>query len=341
MFSLKQFSVAIILISVLVGSCSTEEIIIPEKLFISTDKSSITADGFDEVTIHVKNQDGTDCTSLCRIYINNRIHYTEVFVTERPGNYDIRATKGTSFSDTASVDATDPGPSSFTRKILCEDYTGNWCGHCPRVGIQLEDYVSQKNPDCIVIGIHNGDSYSYLYEAQMRTRYNVGGFPTVIVNRNFKWDENNYSLDKEAEKRAVLGLALETSIEGALINVKAKVKSDVTTSIPMKLVVMLVEDNLVSSQRNYGYWSLPDPINNYNNRNVLRMAATDIFGDDLPANALTKDIVWAKDFTFNAPGCNFANCKIIAFVFYSPGDPDRVGILNVQEVVAGQNRSFD
>ncbi len=335
-----HFILPIALIILILGqSCSKEELV--DRLVVTIDKSIVPANGFDEVCITVKNQNGEDFTSRCMIYVNDKSIKGNLLITDKPGTYEIRALKGNSVSDTAFVEATNPGPSSFTHKILCEDYTGAWCGHCPRVGIQLDNYVSNLNPNCIFIGIHNGDPFRYTYESQLRSKFDVQGFPTVIVNRNYVWNESDAILTSETNKRAILGLALETSIEGNNILVKAKVKSDITTTLPMKLVVVLVESNLIYPQTNYDYYGLPNPVNDYNHKNVLRKAATDIFGDDIPTTAIVEDTEWSKDFTFNTSGYAIDNCKVIAFVAYSPGNVSRVGVLNVQQIKAGENKAYD
>lgn len=340
MSKLKSRNIIIALTMLIAVSCSTETTV-PEKLLITTDKSTFIADGFDEIRISVKTEDGEECTSLSKIFINDRQIAGSVFNTLIAKDYEVRAQKGDGISDTAFVVATDPGPATFSRKVLCEDYTGAWCGYCPRVGIHLDDYVKNNNPECIVVAIHNGDDYAYVYESQMRSSFNVTGFPTVIVNRDFSWKESDTELDRESAKRAALGLALETAMEGTTIKVKVKVKSDVTTAIPMKLVVMLVESDLILPQANYGYGNMQNPITDYNHKNVLRMAATNIFGDDIPTTAIVKNNEWTKDFTFNAAVYKIANCKVVAFVMYGENEESRSGVLNVQEVKAGESQLYD
>lgn len=313
----------------------------PEKIFVTTDKSEISANGFDDVTITVSNEDGEDVTSGCDIFINDAFVYNNTFITSTPGSYSIRAEREGSISDTAIVVATDPGPASFTQKILAEDYTGAWCGYCPRVGSHLETYIHEKSANCIVVAVHNGDPMEYAYEAQMRSRYGISGFPTAIINRDFAWSESDTELDVALTRRPVLGLALETSLSGSIVSIKVKVKSDITTTTQMKLVVMLVEDKLIGSQRNYGYLGLPDPIENYEHNHVLRVAATDIFGDNIPTTAIVKDTEWTKDFTINAGSYNTANCRIVAFVVYGTDSTNRKGVLNVQEVRVGENKAYD
>ena len=313
-------------------------------LTVSVNKSSIRADNFDELVITVKDQNGADVTSGSTIKINGTTNASNRFYSSTPGNITIKATKSGASSPDVTVTATDPGPSPFTQKLLTEDYTGTWCGYCPRIGSSLKTY-SSSNPNCIVVGIHgpagSSDPYNYLYISQLASAFGVSSFPTVIVNRDAKWNETSAELNTQLSKRAPVGVGLETTISGSTITIKAKVKFDVTTNFPLKLIVMLVEDNLVASQVNYYAPTYgPDPITNYNHKNTLRSAATDIFGDDIPAAQQIAGSTWEKDLTVSAAGYNISNCKIIATVVYGSTGLRR-GSLNTQIVTAGQTKNFD
>lgn len=317
----------------------------PAGLTVSANKNSIRADNFDELIITVKDQSGADVTSGSTIRINGVPSASNKFYSSTPGSITIKATKGGASSPDITVTATDPGPSPFTQKLLTEDYTGTWCGYCPRVGASLKTY-SNTNPNCIVVGIHgpsgSSDPYNYQYVTQLASAYSVSSFPTVIVNRDAKWNENSTELNTQLSKRAPVGLGLETTITGNTINIKAKVKFDVSTDLPLKLIVMLVEDGLQYAQTNYYAPTYgPDPIGNYIHKNTLRSAATDIFGDDIPAAQQVAGTTWEKNLTVNAAGYSISNCKIIATVVYGTNGLGRRGSLNTQDVTAGQTKNFD
>jgi hypothetical protein len=175
----------------------------------------------------------------------------------------------------------------------------------------------------------------------MRQQFGVTGFPTVTVNRDTKWNETNAAFNTELTKWAPLGLAIESVNNNGTITGKAKVKYQVSTSIPFKIVVLLIESNIVLSQTNYGYHNLPNPISNYLHKNVLRKASTDIFGDAIPTNVQVKDAIYEKDFTFSTAGYVAANLKIVAFVEYNTNTLGRKGVVNVQAATVGQVKNFD
>jgi thiol-disulfide isomerase/thioredoxin len=314
-------------------------------VILEVNKTSVRADGFDEIVMTAKDQNGADITASCVFKIDGTNFTSNRFHTLAAGNHVLAAVKSGSKSADLTVTATNPGPSPFTKKVLVEDYTGTWCGYCPRVGVQLTNY-SASHPNCIVVGVHgpagSSDPYNYQYVSQLTTTFGVTGWPTAIVNRDYKWNENNNILDAEGNKRAPLGIAFETSVVGTTINVKTKVKFDVTTSLPLKLVVLLVQDNLVYSQVNYYAPTYGgNPIANYVHNHVLRAAATDIFGDAIPSASQTSGTTWESNLSFNASAYNISNCKIVAMVLSNTLGYDYKGALNAQIVTAGQNKDFD
>lgn len=313
-------------------------------IVVSSSRSEIAADGFDETAITVKDQNNNNVTGSSIIYINNTAINGNIFYTSLAGDYSVRAVRATEQSALLTIKAVSPGVSPFTQKVLAETFTGTWCGICPGTIIPLENYTS-TNPNVIYVGVHgpsgSSDPYQYTFDNQLRTAYSVSGVPTVLLNRDTKWNMNTTSLDQLAQQRAALGLGFETSVNGSTITVKTKVKFDVSTSIPLKIIVMLVEDGLLYNQANYGHFGLPNPIVNFRHKNTLRVAATDIFGDDIPVAAQVKGSTWEKTLTFNAGAYNLTNCNIVATVIYGTNGQNRKGALNTQIVLAGQNKNFD
>lgn len=315
-------------------------------LTVSFDKSQINADGWEEATYTVKDQNNIDVTAACTITVDNSNYTAATFRTTNPGNYQFKATRSGVTSPATTLKAVDPGPSPFSQKILLEDYTGTWCGHCPRVGINLANYVSNGHPNAIIVANHgpSNDPYTFANHNLLGNSFNVTGYPTVWVDRSFEWNEENSQLNTEfTNRRAPLGLAFETSINGSNINVKTKVKFGVTTGVNLKLVVYLVEDGKVYPQTNYGYFGLPNPINDYVHDGILRNNSTDLFGDNIPAASQVNGSIYEKTFTINASSYDISKCRIVAFVVQGPNNQNRPerAVLNVQAVKAGQNKDFD
>lgn len=314
------------------------------ELLVTFSKNEIAADGFDEAIIKVKDQNNVDLTASSIIYINDAQVNSPVFYTNQAGSYNIKASSGSKQSAVTTLKAVVPSASPFTQKVLAEVFSGTWCGICPGTIIPLENYTN-SNPNVISVGVHgpNGssDPFQYVFDSQLRNSLSVGGVPTVILNRNIKWNNTNTALNQLAQQKAPLGLALESNINGSTITVITKVKFDVSTSIPLKLVVMLVEDGILYDQANYGHFGLPNPIPNFRHKNILRAAATDIFGDVIPVTAQVKGATWEKSLSFTTGSYNISNLYIVATVVYGTNSQNRKGSLNTQIVAAGKNKDFD
>jgi Outer membrane protein Omp28 len=315
-------------------------------LKVTLDKPQIFGDNWETVTVTVTDQSNNDVTSSSTIYLGNLAISGNSFFTKTPGNYQIKAIRSGVTSPEVALTVTDPGPSPFTQKIIVEDYTGTWCGHCPRVGIKLEDYVTNGHPNCLVISNHgpSNDPYTFSNHASLANTFNVSGYPAVWVDRDFVWSENTSQLDQRfTNRRPPLGIALQTSISGNMVNVTTKVKFDVTTAVNLRLVTYLLQDGEVYPQVNYNYYGLPNPIPGYVHNGILRRTATDLYGDGITTSSQVKGTTFEKTFALDATGFNVNNCRVIAFVVQgtnTQGRKERV-VINAQTVKAGLNKDFD
>lgn len=318
---------------------------------VSSNKTTLFADGWDEVTFTVKNQNNVDVTGSSQIYIDNMLYTKSTFWTSTAGTYRIKAMYNGIASPVIDLIAQDPGPSPFSQKILVEDYTGTWCGHCPRVGIALDNYVNSGNPNCIVVANHgpSNDPFTFVQHQTLASNVYgsnppvaVTGYPSVFVDRSFKWNEQTSQLNTQfTNRRPPIGLAFETLISGTNVQATAKVKFDVNTSADLKLVVYLVEDGQIYPQVNYNYFGLPNPISNYEHNGILRASGTNLFGDMIDKASQTKGTIFTKILNFNASNFNINNCRLVGFVVVENNNYGRKGVINVQTVQAGENVDFN
>ncbi len=335
-----------------------------DTLHITLSRSSVEYNNFDYVAITVKNNAGEDVTANCTLLQNNTVAISSKFVPTGIGTFTISAQRSSMASETKTLTVVAKSPSPFTQKILVEDCTGAWCGYCPRVAYQLEQYKA-THPNCISTTVHGGggtDPYKFQYYTTFNSHYAVGGYPTAILNRKkqtsggYDWSEDNADLDAALRNWAPLGLAISSSVSGNNVTGNVKVKFNVTTDKSMKVVIALVENGLVYAQTNYYspaggatpylYGGL-DPIPNFVHNGVLRKTATDLFGDAINVSAQTKDNILDIPFnltlTGNTASGTFtalpANCAIVAFV--QDGSGLEKGVYNVQYAPLGSTVNFD
>lgn len=351
----KLLSGNVILLMCIMGSCSksgnSPVIPVVDKTIpkVVLNKTSIIADGYDECMITiVDSATNADITSKCSVTVGGVFTTTPTsFSTTIVGTLQVTAKYKTKNTTPVNLVTTDKGPSKYTQKVLVEDYTGSWCGYCPKVANALAS-VNSSNANVLIAAVHNADPMSYVNEASMRSKYGVSGWPTAMVNRSYEWNDVPSSLTNLTTRWAPVGLAIESAISGNTISGKVKVEYNVSTRYASNITIMLLEDGKVYPQTNYyntttgsPLFGMGNPIPNFVHDNILRIAATDIFGDDIPTSIQVKGAVYEKTFSFNATGYNLSKCKVLAFASWKDGIVGKKGVINAQVVKAGQNKNYD
>lgn len=346
---MKTFKIPVILISVLaLWSCSKQNDGAPPKgLRVEINSPVIYSDLMDEIIVSVFDADNNDVTSSSQILIDNNPITGNRFKTAQSKTFSVKAKLNGIETDPVSFKSIRHEVNIFSKKVIMEEFAGMWCSFCTRF-TYLVDTMVQSNSRIIPVQVHSGDILEYTFVQQMRNKFGVGSFPFGYLNRGQIWDESMPMVQSLLNARSKLGLAISSSISNNAVNATVKVKFDVTTSERLNIIVMLLEDSLIYPQANFynnnqgsPFYGLGDPIQNYRHNNVLRVAATDIFGDIIPSAVQNKNEVFEETYTFNASGYNVANCKIIAFVQYAENNVSRWGALNAQAVKAGNNIGFD
>jgi hypothetical protein len=338
----------------------------PKTAAIKLSKDTIENNGFESVTISVFDSLGNDITATSIISINNVQQKSNIFYPTTTGSYLISAKSSAQNIPDKNLIVVTPAPSPYIQKVLVEDVTGMWCGYCPRVAFEGEDYI-KTHPECIMVAEHcddNGgasaDTYSYQYISKLNSAFGVTGFPTAVINRTGSTrDVSGTVLPKATGTWAALGMSItsDTSTAGT-ISGKVKVKFNVTSAIPMNISIMLVESKLYGNQENYyddstaqPYYGT-NPIANFEYKNVLRkVLSTNVFdGDTLSTSAIVKNNVYEVPFSFTTAGrTSFggsftaipSNCSIIAFVTYNKANTlSKKGVINVQYANAGTTIDF-
>lgn len=300
-----------------------------------------------EILFNVEDDLGNTLSDDITFFINDTPIDSGIFSTTEMGNYSVYAEyeskyKGVIKSETLNFDV------AYTQKVLVEDYTGAWCGYCPRVSYKLAKAESD-NPNVVSIGIHYNDGMHYSKVNSLVNYYGVTGFPTAIIDRTSIWNESNLpwdgpfnSLDNKTKKSSNIGIGIGSTISSGSVSVNVDVDFLSDEESAYKLVVYLLEDGVVEPQTNYfnadksspwyGYGSV---ISNFVHDNVLRGAFTDDFGMDI-TNQL--DGVFKFQKTINIPSNVKDNDKleIVAMVLSNTSK-----VLNVEHAEVGEFVDMD
>ncbi|MFV0303915.1 MAG: Omp28-related outer membrane protein [Moheibacter sp.] len=370
---LTHISIFLLLFSCLFISCGTEEEPTEEALIVTVNTSNVTVGN--SVTFTASSTISGDLTSVATFFVNDEQiegnSFTPAIANE---SNEVYATYNGMTSGTVTFSSTDVIPSKYTQKVLVEDYTGTWCIYCPRMALIL-DFFTDYSDKVVPIAIHCegeglDDPWIYEHWEQMAdvNNYNAPAQPRGKINRIFDVnmyqntefcptnpDTFNAQLDSYLNQTAPLGLAVNSSLDGNSLSINVKVGFATDNISNPKLVVNLIEEELVHDQRNaYAGSTIPncvfnqgqynvDPILNFPQKHVLMKSYTDIFGDNIPEDEVSEGNVWSQNFNVSLPShvTNSQNLYIVAFVV---GNGDKINsrpALNVQRAKVGFNQSFD
>lgn len=161
-------------------------------------------------------------------------------------------------NNTASCSFTVPDE-RFTRRVICEEYSGFWCGFCPRgmVGMEL---MKEAHPNRFVaIAVHGGDALeissdsTYTY-APLISRFT--GAPSCTVGRRLQGDpfydiETLYQLETTAENHIAYSMTAEWNDDASAILCHATICSDQNLNgARYNAAFVLVEDSITG----HGYY---------------------------------------------------------------------------------------
>jgi len=348
---MKTLFLVFLLFSISIGlqSCSeqynTEEGI--AGIYVITDSSSNTVG--EEITISVKTS-GTqaqDVTAASDIFVNGELLSSPVFTTENPGTFAITARYDSFESDTLEVEFTELPEINFKKRVLVEDYTGTWCGWCPRVSYGMK-LLSEQSDAAVFVAIHRApsgtqDPYTYDDADDLEILINTPGYPKGFLNRLTQWNfpepENvSQAIALTQGSNPKLGLKMASSIANNQIDltVSALFAQDFED---LKLVVYLLENGLVYPQVNYtSYYNGENPIDNYIHNYTLRKTLTNIIGDAINNVDTRDESEFIRTFTLSVPE-NVTDVNQVDFVAFLTDSEGHV--INARKSTLGEIQDYE
>jgi hypothetical protein len=241
------------------------------------------------------------------------------------------------------------------RKFLIEDFTGHQCGNCPRAAETAKSLQEIYGENLIVVSIHVGwfartlNDPSGKYATDFRTpagdAYNqlwkndATGLPNGFVNRSAvinnqiivqhsAWGEA-VELLKDSIPIVDLEVKLNYNENSRALNTEVKATGIKRITGNYKLVLYLLEDNVVDWQKDYSLPSGNQDIQDYKHRHVLRDNINGVWGEPMINGSLAENESISKTFNYTLKnGWNDANCSVVAYLY----NVDTYEILQVEEV---------
>jgi len=315
---------------------------------ISVTSSATNVDKGQALVFTAKGNNNVDVTQQAIFYVDGTQITGNTFQTTTAGNLHVYAT----YEDNTSATFTAPTIQVvvndvvlFNKRVLIEDFTGTWCGYCPRVAYAIDQVKTQTN-DAVVVAIHRGgnDPYNFTGATALENQIGLSGYPTAMLNRTTEWNypetattSINQAVGLTNGVNPKIGLAMNTSLSGTTATVEVKVKYGTSFS-NLSLVVYALEDNLVYNQTNYtSYYGGGSVIPNFEQQNVLRaVLSSSILGEPITGSMVLNG-EFTKTFTYEVPSnVNASNVHFVAFVVNSAKKA-----LNSRAAVINENQSFE
>lgn len=330
--------------SILFISCNQDDLNKITDIAVDASKKNILVS--EQIQLTAVADNGTDVTNETTFYVDGQEISGTAYSFSSAGIKHIKGIYKETESNDVEVNVNIP--TGYSQKVLVEDYTGVWCGYCPRVAYSIQQIEANDEfgDKMVPVAIHlydYNDPFTCADGLALKDAFNISGLPQGRINKTVIWTapqpdhlDDVYNL---IGGDAPLGIAINSSLNSG--NVEASIivgfAQDYTN---LGIVVFLLEDGLIHNQTNYtelfgGEYTLVDFVHN----DVLRKAYTNILGDAIPDNQSVTDN--AYEFSINAPLPdtieNSDNLKLVAFVV----DKSTNTALNVQEVLLGGNQPFD
>src|SRR5690606_18643893 len=206
------------------------------------------------ITFNYYDVNGTDLTDQTTFYVNDNPISGNTFSTDTAGEYQIYAIYEGLQSDSQSFTIFIP-----RKKVALDDYTGTWCGWCPRV-LTIVDLVEQQTDDVVVIAVHVNDEMEFPQYQQLFDHFNINS----ALPRLYKDRGENVSVLQESDIPAAVqafvdaagtevstSIAINTSLSGDNLNISVSLISEQHIPDTYKLVVYVYQNGLVYDQTNY------------------------------------------------------------------------------------------
>lgn len=186
---------------------------------------------------------------------------------------------------------------TYKRSGIIEEFTGTWCGYCPRGAWFMDSLQDYMPNNAVEICWHNQDEMTIpKVEDSIEAYFGVPGFPAVGFMRTgagdvSDWSSSNplYTAMKKVCNSAPLvdcrivnvaydpiSHVVDLDLDVTPYNMSAMPTEDTET---YKTLAVLTEDGLIFDQHNYGLRGLPNPISPFTHYNVARAVGGSVWGD--------------------------------------------------------------
>jgi hypothetical protein len=251
------------------------------------------------------------------------------------------------------------------KRVLLEEFTGTWCGYCPR-GLYAMEYTLEHLPDAIGYALHvENDPMKNAFSDAMSKAF-PGGYPSGMIDRTtfsgygeFRPTLNipvrDYVAGAPFMEKAARRLQLPTPVAVSIgssfnpssrqLDVTVRASFEAEAAGDMRINAVLVEDSVTGNstydQQNYmagdpndPYWkAFPRVLPGFAHRHVARYNMADTNNTHGTPGVIPSSVSPGQSFnkTYSyaiPPEWNVSRMEIVAFVSRYNPDNTRGGIMN-------------
>jgi thiol-disulfide isomerase/thioredoxin len=228
---------------------------------------------------------------------------------------------------------------SYTRKVLVEDFTGHTCGNCPRAAETAHTLEQLYGEQIVVVSVHMGffaetktnpdSSYAYDFTTAAGVAIDAQfaidptGLPKGMVNR--KDVGGSPLLPYSGWGSEVAGIVvLDPDIKIEITNAYDELSRvlDITADITFlnsmngtfNVVAILLEDSIVNWQKDYD--ATPGDIENYLHRHVLRGSISSTWGDQIAQGSVSSGTTTSSSYSMTLDNSWVdSKCSVVVYVY--------------------------
>lgn len=327
----------------LLTACSETIVIDQNASNVTLSVSRTNATVGESVTFSTFTSLSTNVTLQSVFYVNDAAIASNSYTFSVAGTYTIRAVHQNITSNEIEITIVNPELTlnQFVNRVLVEEYSGTWCGNCPRILYGTELLKQQTDKEVSVqIHLFGNDPFISPQGNALAAEQNINGVPMGRINRTINWSAPQYlnvsQVINEIKSSSPVGLAITSSLTSGTISIAVDLGYAIT-ALQTKLIVYVVEDNLFHTQANYSsnlYGGLGQ-IPNFEYDGVLRSVVTAISGESI----LVSGNFVTKNYSVTLPSnvSNVSNVKLVAFVI----DTATNSVLNVRQASIGESQTLE
>ena len=239
-------------------------------------------------------------------------------------------------------------PETFTKKVLIEEFTGEWCGACATAFPRIQTVLDENPNTVFAAALHYSDPFSSSETHSIKSTFGISSFPSALVDRYaFGTSSPRVPLltsqlrsksETRMEERVTLGIKMETEfVEDGNASIKVFIGQSVITEGDLRLTTYLIEDEEPEVNQSGASG------NDYRHHAVVREVLTEAAGNKINNMDVQDRDFFIRSFEdIDISGYDKEHLSVIAFVhYYDASDKSKHEIINVQKVKLGEHKDWD